>query len=71
MARPRHHGRRPPIGPEARGTTFTEAEEEAIVVESRRRALRPLDDALGCPQDAIPKPPRGALHRCLMRHSIS
>src|SRR3712207_9275645 len=53
-----------------RSTVLTEAE-EAIVVEFRRRTLLPLDDALGCLREAIPKLSRGALHRCLVRHGIS
>jgi len=45
-------------------------DEEAIAVEFRRRALLPLDDALGCLREAIPTLYRSALHRCLERHSI-
>ncbi len=59
-----------PMGPRARSTTLTEAE-EAIVVEFRRRTLLPLDDVLGCLKDSIPTLTRSALHRCLMRHGIS
>src|SRR4051812_29461715 len=61
----------PPMGPaRPRSTTLTEAE-EAIVVEFRRRTLLPLDDVLGCLRASIPKLPRRALHRCLVRHGIS
>jgi hypothetical protein len=49
---------------------LTEAE-EAIVVESRRRTLLPLDDVLGCLRESIPRLTRSALHRCLVRHGIS
>ncbi len=59
-----------PMGPRARSTTLTEAE-EAIVVEFRRRTLLPLDDVLGCLKDSIPTLTRSALHRCLVRHGIS
>ena len=58
------------MGPKARSTVLTEAE-EAIVVEFRRRTLLPLDDVLGCLRDTIPKLTRSALHRCLLRHGIS
>ncbi len=60
-----------PMGPKRpRSTVLTEAE-EAIVVEFRRRTLRPLDDGLGCLRESIPKLTRSALHRCLVRHGIS
>jgi transposase-like protein len=59
-----------PMGPKARSTVLTEAE-ETIIVEFRRRTLLPLDDVLGCLHDAIPKLTRSALHRCLVRHGIS
>ena len=58
------------MGPKARSTVLTEAE-EAIIVEFRRRTLLPLDDVLGCLRDTIPKLTRSALHRYLLRHSIS
>ncbi len=58
------------MGPKARSTVLSEAE-EAIVVEFRRRTLLPLDDVLGCLRDTIPKLTRSALHRCLLRHGIS
>ncbi len=58
------------MGPKARSTTLTEAE-EAIIVEFRRRTLLPLDDVMGCLRDAIPKLTRSSLHRCLVRHGIS
>jgi transposase InsO family protein len=53
-----------------RSTVPTEAE-EAIVVESRRRTLLPLDDVLGCLRETIPKLSRSALHRCPQRRGIS
>ncbi len=60
-----------PMGPnQPRSTVLTEAE-EAIVIEFRRRTLRPLDDVLGCLRESIPKLTRSALHRCLVRHGIS
>ncbi len=59
-----------PTGPKPRSTVLTEAE-EAIVVESRRRSLLPLDDVLSCLRDTIPNLTRSALHRCLQRHGIS
>ncbi len=58
------------MGPKARSTVLTEAE-EAIVVEFRRHTLLPLDDVLGCLRDTIPNLTRSALHRCLVRHGIS
>src|ERR671911_1756658 len=60
-----------PMGPRRpRSSVLTEAE-EAIVVESRRRTLLPLDDVLGCLRESIPSLSRSALHRCLVRHGIS
>jgi transposase-like protein len=60
-----------PMGPaRPRSTVLTEAE-EAIVVESRRRTLLPLDDLLGCLRETIPGLSRSALHRRLARHGIS
>src|SRR3712207_2147033 len=60
-----------PMGPrQARSSVLTEAE-EAIVVESRRRTLLPLDDVLGCLRGAIPKLSRSALRRCPVRRGIS
>jgi hypothetical protein len=53
-----------------RSTVLTAAE-EAIVVESRRRTLLPLDDVLGCLKESIPKLTRSALHRCLVRRGTS
>ncbi len=58
------------MGPKARSTVLTEAE-EAIVVEFRRRTLLPLDAVMGCRRDAIPKLTQSSLHRCLVRHGIS
>src|SRR5215212_7233040 len=60
-----------PMGPSRpRSTVLTEVE-EAIVVEFRRRTLLPLDDVLGCLRESLPTLSRSALHRCLVRHSIS
>jgi len=36
-----------------------------------RDALLPLDDVLGRLRESIPKLPRSALHRCLVRHGLS
>jgi hypothetical protein len=47
------------------------AAEEAIVVEFRRRSLLPLDDVLGCLRETVPALSRSALHRRLVRNSIS
>ena len=58
------------MGPKARSTVLTEAE-EAVIVEFRRRTLLPLDDVMGCLKDQLPKLTRSALHRCLQRHGIS
>jgi hypothetical protein len=59
------------MGPSAPHSTVLSPEEEAMVVEFRRRTLLPLDDVLGCLRDTIPKLTRSSLHRCLERHSIS
>jgi len=59
-----------PMGPKPKSTILSPAE-EAIIVEFRRRTLRPLDDVLGCLKDTIPNLSRSALHRCLQRHGIS
>ena len=59
------------MGPTAPHSTVLSPEEEAMVVEFRRRTLLPLDDVLGCLRDTIPKLTRSSLHRCLERHSIS
>ena len=42
------------MGPSAPHSTVLSPEEEAMVVEFRRRTLLPLDDVLGCLPDAIP-----------------
>ncbi len=60
-----------PMGPSAPHSTVLSPEEEAMVVEFRRRTLLPLDDVLGCLRDTIPKLTRSSLHRCLERHGIS
>ncbi len=60
-----------PMGPAAPRSTVLSPEEEAMVVEFRRRILLPLDDVLGCLRDGIPKLTRSSLHRCLIRHGIS
>jgi transposase-like protein len=59
------------MGPREKRSSTLSAEEEAIVVEFRRRTLLPLDDVFGCLRDRIPKLTRSALHRCLLRHGIS
>jgi hypothetical protein len=56
------------MGPKARSTMLSKAEEAIVVVEFRRRTLLPLDDVLGCRRDTIPKLTRSALQRCLLRH---
>jgi transposase-like protein len=58
------------MGPRARSTVLTEAEEQ-VAVEFRRRTHLPLDDVLGCLKERIPALSRSALHRCLQRHGIS
>ena len=40
-----------PMGPIAPHSTVLSPEEEAMVVEFRRRTLLPLDDVLGCLRD--------------------
>jgi hypothetical protein len=45
-------------------------EEEAIVVEFRRRTMLPLDDVSGCLRGTIPTLSRSALHLRLVRHGI-
>jgi len=60
-----------PMGPRERRSTVLSPAEGAIVVESRRRTLLPLDDVLGCLRESVPKLTRSALHRCLLRHGIS
>src|SRR5437016_4223398 len=59
------------MGPRARRSRVLTAQEEAAVVELRRRALLPLDDLLGCLRGRIPALTRSTLHRCLQRHGIS
>ena len=44
-----------PMGPSSPRSTVLTQVEEAMVVESRRRTLLPLDDLLGCLRDSIPK----------------
>ena len=60
-----------PMGPRRPRSTVLSEAEEAIVVESRRRPLLPLDDVLGCLREAIPTLSRSALHRRWERHGIS
>src|SRR5215213_9634827 len=60
-----------PMGPaRPHSPVLTEAE-EAIVVESRRRTLLPLDDVPGCLRETIPSLSRSAPHRRLVRHGTS
>ena len=42
--------------------------QEAVIMEFRRRTLRPLDDVMGCLRESIPKLSRSSLRRCLLRH---
>ena len=42
-----------PMGPTAPHSTVLSPDEEAMVVEFRRRTLLPLDDVLGCLRDTI------------------
>ncbi len=60
-----------PMGPTAPHSTVLSPEEEAMVVEFRRRTLLPLDDVLGCLHDTIPKLTCSSPHRCLERHTVS
>ena len=60
-----------PMGPRRPRSTVLTGAEEAIIVESRRRTLPPLDDVLGCLRETIPTLSRSALHRCLERHGVS
>lgn len=59
------------MGPSTPHSTVLSLEEEAMVVEFRRRTLLPLDDVLGCLRDTILKLTRSSLHRCLERRGIS
>ncbi len=52
------------MGPTALHSTVLSPQEEAMVVEFRRRTLLPLDDLLGCLRDTIPKLTCSSLHRC-------
>ena len=60
-----------PMGPTLPRSIVLTLAEEAMVVESRRRTLLPLDDVLGCLRGSIPKLTRSSLHPCLERHGIS
>jgi transposase InsO family protein len=60
-----------PMGPKVRRSSVLRPEEEALVVEFRRRTLLPLDDLLGNLRERIPALTRSSLHRCLERHGIS
>jgi len=60
-----------PMGPKERRSSVLRPDEEALVVEFRRRTLLPLDDLLGNLRGRIPALTRSSLHRCLERHGIS
>lgn len=60
-----------PTGPAKPSCAHLSLDEEAMVVEFRRRTLLPLDDLLGHLREALPQLTRSALHRCLIRHGIS
>src|SRR6202050_2641954 len=59
-----------PTGPKQPRSTVLSAEEEAVVVASRRHTLLPLDDCLYALQPTIPHLRRSSLHRCLHLHGI-
>ena len=52
------------------GTVLTELD-EAIIIETRRKTLLPLDDLFDLLHPKIPVLTRSNLHRCLQRHGIS
>lgn len=45
--------------------------DEAVIIETRRKTLLPLDDLLDLLQPQIPVLTRSNLHRCLQRHGVS
>lgn len=57
-------GRRPGQG------SVLSAVDEAVIVETRRKTLLPLDDLLDLLQPQIPALTRSNLHRCLQRHGV-
>ena len=59
------------MGPKTPRSTVLSPEEEALVVEFRRRTLLPLDDCLYALQATIPHLRRSSLHRLFQRHAIS
>ena len=72
---PPDHDRRPPArwgrrGPAARCSPRPRRRSSSSSAAAPCSRLS-LDDVLGCPREAIPKPTRSALHRCLQRHGIS
>ncbi len=52
------------------GTVLTELD-EAVIIETRRKTLLPLDDLFDLLQPTISVLTRSNLHRCLQRHGIS
>jgi transposase-like protein len=58
-------GRRPGQG------SVLSAVDEAIIVETRRKTLLPLDDLYDLLLPQIPALTRSNLHRCLQRHGVS
>jgi hypothetical protein len=60
-----------PMGPKTPHSTSLIADEDAMVVGSRKHTLLPLDDCLYALQTTIPQLTRSALHRCFQRHGIS
>ncbi len=58
-------GRRP-----GQGSVLSDVD-EAVIVETRRKTLLPLDDLYDLLLPQIPALTRSNLHRCLQRHSVS
>ena len=58
-------GRKP-----GQGSVLSEVD-DAVIVETRRKTLLPLDDLLDLLQPQIPALTRSNLHRCLQRHGVS
>jgi transposase InsO family protein len=58
-------GRRPGQGSVLSGV------DEAVIVETRRKSLLPLDDLYDLLSPQIPALTRSNLHRCLQRHNVS
>ena len=52
------------------GSVLTEVD-EAVIVETRRKSLLPLDDLYDLLKPLIPLLTRSNLHRCLQRHGIN